>query len=90
MVDYGLLAHEIGQLIENDMVDSGLREWMIPAVAATTKHDIVIASILFIGAMQELLNYKDSLKFGLPSVTLLGEKADWTMMLKRLDKLDTL
>lgn len=39
------------------------------------------------GATQEYFTYKCTTRCGLPSVTLLGERADWELILTRLDKL---
>lgn len=41
------------------------------------------------GVVQKYFDYKCCLGCGLPSVTLLGERADWELILKRLDKLET-
>lgn len=60
------------------------------ASTTTAQHDIAIASIVLLGAMQKSPDCKCSLRWGLPAVTLLGEEADWALMLKGLDKLDTL
>jgi hypothetical protein len=42
------------------------------------------------GTLQKYFTYGVELLCGIPSVTLLGEKADWEDMLKRLDKLPEL
>lgn len=39
------------------------------------------------GSMQKYFTYKMSIYCGIPSVTLLGEKADWIDIRRRLDKL---
>lgn len=55
----------------------------------TTRNDTVVASILMMGAMQEYFSYSCSIARGFPSVTLLNEKSDYELILKRLDKLAT-
>ncbi|KFG79844.1 hypothetical protein MANI_026956 [Metarhizium anisopliae] len=49
--------------------------------------DIAVASVLFMGAMQKYFSYTIRMACGIPSVTLLGEVADWADILSRLDKL---
>ncbi|MCJ1250375.1 hypothetical protein MMC30_007601 [Trapelia coarctata] len=88
-VDFGEFARQMSLLLEKNVVDSELREWMMPAFTTTTKHDTVIAFILMMGAMQKYFSYRCRIMCGLPSVTLLGEKADWELILARLEKLRT-
>lgn len=77
------------QEIEKNIVDPELREWALPAFTTTTDNDLVVASVLLMGVVQKYFDYKCRIRCGLPSVTLLGEKADWEIILKRLDKLET-
>lgn len=82
-------ALKISYLLEENVVDAELREWMIPAFSTTTSNDKVIASILMMGSMQKYFTYKCILECGLPSVTLLGSKDDWSLILAKLEKLTT-
>lgn len=59
----------------------------MPAFSTTTKKDQVVASILLIGVVQKYFDYEIYLRCGLPFVTLLGERADWALILTRLGKL---
>lgn len=88
-VDFGLLAQLLTVEIEKNVVDQELREWCMPAFSTTTENDKVVASILLMGVVQKYFDYKILLRCGLPSVTLLGERADWALILTRLDKLTT-
>jgi hypothetical protein len=88
--DYGQLSFDMGKLIQKNVVDPDLRKWIMPAFSTTTKKDEVVASVIMMGSMQKYFAYKFSLRCGLPSVTLLGERSDWERMLSRLDKLLTL
>ena len=87
--DYERLTEEMTGLIQQNVLDPELSAWIMPAFSTTTKHDTAIASILMMGAMQKYFSYGIELLCGLPSVTLLGEKADWELILARLDKLTT-
>ena len=87
--DYELLTKEMTGLIQQNVLDPELRSWIMPAFSTTTKHDTAIASILMMGSMQKYFSYGIEFLCGLPSITLLGEKADWELILARLDKLTT-
>ncbi|KAL9586671.1 MAG: hypothetical protein Q9212_000740 [Teloschistes hypoglaucus] len=86
-MDFALFAKEMGEKIEENVVDPDLRRWMMPTFTTTTQKDRVIASILLMGATQKYFDFKCMLLCGLPSVTLLGDKADWVTILNRLEKL---
>lgn len=88
-VDFGIFAQKMSLLIEENVVDPELREWIMPAFSTTTKHDVVVASVLLMGVVQKYFDFKCTILCGLPSVTLLGERADWELILTRLDKLQT-
>lgn len=60
------------------------------AFSTATKSDEVGAAILMMGPMQQCFSHKVSLLSGLPSVTLLGVRADWEGMLERLEMLPRL
>lgn len=85
--DFGMFAKQMGKMIEQNVVDPELRRWMMPAFTTTTKNDEVTASILLMGATQKYFDFKCCMSCGLPSVTLLGSKADWELILARLEKL---
>jgi Domain of unknown function (DUF4419) len=88
-VDFGVFAKEMSKLLEENIVDSDLRDWILPSFTTTTANDSVIASILMMGAMQKYFSYLCTVCCGLPSVTLLGEKEDYEQILRRLDKLNS-
>lgn len=86
-VDWADFAHNIGLMIQDNVVDPGLRQWIMPAFSTTTEHDTVVASIVMMASMQAYFEYQMTITCGLPSVTLLGEKADYELILHRLDKM---
>ncbi|KAI4252081.1 MAG: hypothetical protein L6R42_008116 [Xanthoria sp. 1 TBL-2021] len=86
-VDFARFAKEMGELIEENVVDPELRRWIMPAFTTTTKNDVVVASILLMGTTQKYFDFKCCIACGLPSVTLLGNKEDWALILSRLEKL---
>lgn len=88
-VDFGDIAQALTREVEKNVVDPELREWCMPAFSTTTESDKVVASILLMGVVQKYFDFIIHLRCGLPSVTLHGEKADWSLILTRLDKLTT-
>ncbi len=88
-INWGVFAQKICDLIDENVVDAELREWMMPAFSTTEKKDRVVASVLMMGSMQKYFNFKCTICCGLPSVTLLGEKKDWELVLARLEKLSS-
>ncbi|MCJ1249912.1 hypothetical protein MMC30_007138 [Trapelia coarctata] len=88
-LDFGDFAKRISFLLEENVVDKELREWIMPAFTTTTENDVVVGSILMMGAMKNYFTYTCRTGCGIPSVTLIGEKTDWEKMLARLEKLTT-
>ena len=86
MVDFGLFAQLMSGLIEENVLDPELRKWVMPAFSTSTRHDNIIASILLVGVTQKYFEFTCCNSCGLPSVTLLGEKADWELIYQRLAK----
>jgi len=64
-----------------------LKAWMTPAFSTTEDTEIVVASILLMGATQKYFDFRCVPRCGIPYVTLLGEKCDWKEILRRLEKL---
>ena len=89
-VDFGELAIRMTRQIEKSVLDPELRTWIMPEFSTTTKSDRVVASILMMGTLQKYFTYLMSLSCGIPSVTLLGERRDWQLLLDKLDKIPQL
>ncbi|KAH7245040.1 hypothetical protein BKA59DRAFT_475294 [Fusarium tricinctum] len=84
------LAKQMAGLISKNVKDPDLGSWVMPSFSTTSDIDQVVASVLFMGAMQKYFSYTMSLTCGIPSVTLLGDISDWRDILGRLDKLEQL
>lgn len=89
-VDFGMLARRMTALIQENVKDPDLRDWIMPAFSTTTVTDRTTAAVLMMGSMKTYFKYKCRLKCGIPTVTLLGERADYEDILKRLEKLPEL
>ncbi|KAL8790380.1 MAG: hypothetical protein Q9195_006398 [Heterodermia aff. obscurata] len=85
-VDMGDFAQRMGGLLSKNVNDSELHPWIIPAFSTTTAQDRVVASVIMMGALQKYFAYGCGICCALPSVTLLGEKADWKLGILTLEK----
>ncbi|KAI1166678.1 hypothetical protein F5B18DRAFT_659612 [Nemania serpens] len=86
-LDLGKVAEEFVSAIQDNIVDTELRQWMIPDFSTTTSHDKAVAAFGMMGAMQQYFEYTMICGCGLPSVTLLGTRQDWEMLASRINKL---
>ncbi|KAK4085167.1 uncharacterized protein Triagg1_157 [Trichoderma aggressivum f. europaeum] len=87
-LDFSKVAQEFTSLIQENVVDPELREWMLPNFSTTTDHDKAVAAFSMMGAMQKYFEYGMCFGCGFPSVTLLGTRNDWEKLERRVDKLD--
>jgi hypothetical protein len=89
-LDFAHTANEMTHLIAKNVIDPGLRDWVMPSFSTTTDSDTVVGAILFMGAMQKYFTFGVGVTCGIPSVTLLGEVEDWKDILRRIDKMELL
>lgn len=89
-IDFGNLATRMGGLIEENLVDPTIRQWVQPSFTTTTAQDVTVASVIMMGAFKKYFSYTFHICCGLPSVTLLGEKKDWIDIQGRLDRIKDL
>lgn len=83
-VDFGQLAAAMINIVDLNAVDPGLKVWVMPAFSTTTIEDKVVASVLITRSLHEYVGSSSVMECGLPcgipSVILLGERADWEEM----------
>lgn len=75
--------YEIQDRVKTDW----LLDWIRPDFSTTTDSDRMTANVLMMGLMKQYFNYEGGIICGLPSVTLLGDKADWQALLNKLEHL---
>lgn len=86
--DMGSMCRNMTKLIEENIVDPKLREWILPSFTTTTVNDQVVASVIMMGTLQKYFEYVfDATCCGIPTVTLLGELSDWEDIERRIEKL---
>ena len=86
-VPWDHFASTMTHLLHQNVVDPELREWIMPAFSTTTEKDKIIASIVMMASLQKYFDFTCRVSCGIPSVTLLGEKSDYELILERLEKL---
>ncbi|KAF0691875.1 Aste57867_16976 [Aphanomyces stellatus] len=86
-VDFGDMAVEMTQKMEEYLVDPTLSQWLLPGFSTTTDHDRIVGSVVMMASMKKYFTYKFCLECGIPSITLLGTVADWLAIRARVDKL---
>lgn len=77
----------VGDAIQGRVKTPWLLDWIKPGFTTSTAQDNLTANVLIMGMMQNFFSYEFSIVCGLPSVTLLGEKADWQKLLAKLDQI---
>ncbi|KAJ5764937.1 hypothetical protein N7520_004496 [Penicillium odoratum] len=85
--DFGALALLMTRMMEKNLVDEELRTWVMPEFTTTTESDRVVAAVLMMGSVQKYFTYRVRTSCGIPSVTLLGERKDWILLLEKLEKI---
>ncbi|KAG8869318.1 hypothetical protein FRB97_001349, partial [Tulasnella sp. 331] len=88
-VDFGAMAHRMGELIQENVIDPDLRAWIIPDFSTTQANDKVVASVVMMATLKAYFSYGFGIYCGLPKVTLLGERDDWARLLAKIEKLKT-
>lgn len=88
--DFGAMVVHMTELMKKRIVDPELQSWILPDFSTTTVSDHVVAATLMMGGFQKYFSYRMTLRCGIPSVTLLGEKEDWEQLLHKLDRVPQL
>ncbi|EHK50530.1 hypothetical protein TRIATDRAFT_210863 [Trichoderma atroviride IMI 206040] len=88
-IDFQHMASLFAGLIQENVVDPGLKQWMLPDFSTTTAGDVGVAAMVMMATMQAYFEYNLRGGCGFPSVTLLGERADWVHLVQKVEKLAT-
>ncbi|KAJ7510802.1 hypothetical protein B0H11DRAFT_2183571 [Mycena galericulata] len=100
--DVAKLSRRMKRLLQKTVPDADLRDWLVPEFSTTTLVDTTVSCLFVLSgsclsssrtATQTRwgtdANYAFSALCGIPRVTLEGERADWELLLTRLDRLKT-
>jgi hypothetical protein len=85
-LDVGHMAQMIMPLTKEKMADKTVHDWLIPGFSTSTELDLAVSSMVMMATMKDYFRYEMWGGCGFPSVTLLGEAADWNKILISLDK----
>ena len=85
--DFGRMAKEMTELLEANINDKSLKDWILPSFSTTTTTDTIVGAILMMATLKNYFDYRAELLCGLPSVTLAGTVEDWIALRARLEKL---
>lgn len=85
--DFGQMAQVMTKLIDENVIDKELREWIMPNFTTTTDIDKSVAAILMMATTQKYFTYGCGGGCGFPSVKLMGERSDWEEILRRVERL---
>lgn len=86
-MDAGQMAIQLTKLIQGHIIDPHMRDWIMPNFTTTTENDRIISSVIMMSTFKEFFNYTMYTLCGLPAVTLMGERADYEIMLSKIEKL---
>ena len=86
-MDPASMARQMTHLMQQNIIDESLQEWIMPSFTTTTATDSATSAIVMMGTMKAYFSYKFGLMCGIPKVTLEGEKRDWEDILHRLERL---
>lgn len=86
-VNYESLCKEMTNVISENIIDTKMKEWLIPNFTTTTATDQTVGAAVMMATMKSYFDYKFSLRCNLPSVTLEGEVEDWQEIRSRANKL---
>lgn len=79
-VNVDIFVERMTALVKSQMTDPAVAEWILPQFSTTTQTDRTVASMMFMGAMQQYFKYRMRIGCGFPSVTLHGTKEDWELI----------
>lgn len=85
--DWTQFTQKTNDLLAQNVNDPELRNWIMHSFSTTTPTDRVVSAIVMMGALQKYFSFTAQFLCGLPSVTLLGTRADWQALLLALDKI---
>ncbi|TFB01843.1 Uncharacterized protein CCMA1212_006320 [Trichoderma ghanense] len=88
-LDVASAAEKFNALIQRNVLDPGLRDWILPNFTTTTNNDISVGSLVMMATTKTYFEYIILMGCGFPSVTLEGERDDWVKLLERIPKLST-
>ncbi|GAB1310438.1 hypothetical protein MFIFM68171_00648 [Madurella fahalii] len=82
----GLISRFSGA-IQKRVKTPWLEDWIMPRFSTTSPEDRLTATIMMMGITASYFAYGMGITCGIPSVTLLGEREDWELLVDKLGRL---
>ncbi|OAQ87516.1 hypothetical protein VFPFJ_01587 [Purpureocillium lilacinum] len=89
-LDWPSVVGAFGKHIQQRVKTDWLLDWITPGFTTSTAHDNITATVLMMGLTQRYFEFIGGIRCGIPSVQLLGERADWARLLDKLEHLPRL
>lgn len=64
-------AQMMTRKMQDNVLDAGWKEWIMPNFTTTTDTDKVVASVMFMGTIRKHFGYIERTGCGIPTVTLM-------------------
>ncbi|KAJ6483492.1 hypothetical protein C8R47DRAFT_1017605, partial [Mycena vitilis] len=98
--DVAKLSRRMRRLLQKTVPDTDLRDWLLPEFSTTTQTDAMVSCLLVLSgscapssssssSTVPAHEYTFDASCGIPRVTLEGERADWELLVTRLEMLKT-
>ncbi|KAJ7259937.1 hypothetical protein B0H12DRAFT_406158 [Mycena haematopus] len=98
--DVARLSRKMTRLLKTMLPDAEFRDWLVPEFSTTTLTDVMVSRLLVLSSLCAgsaatqtraggNADYTLGETCGIPRVTLEGERADWEMVVARLEPLKT-
>jgi len=84
---YDVVVKLITNEIDKNLVDSQVKQWILPSFSTTTENDVVSMGVVFMATFKKYFRCVSGLTCGIPYITLEGTLEDWKDILGRLEKL---
>jgi hypothetical protein len=73
--------------IQSRVKTEWLADWIAPGFSTSTADDEITATALMMGLTKAYFSFYDCITCGIPSITILGEKADWERIEGKIERL---
>lgn len=84
--DMAKIVEQFNQMIDNNLVDGEIKDWVIPDFSTTTVEDKLVCGSVLMATMKSYFNYALLAGCGIPSISLDGTVGDWENIRRRITK----
>lgn len=83
-LDMDQIVKQFTQMIEHNLVDGDVKDWVIPDFSTTTNEDKMICGSVLMATMKSYFTYRMVAGCGIPSISLDGTIEDWQNVKNRV------